>query len=398
MRILVVTPTFLPIIGGAEIGIYEICKRLGRYHDVRILTPSHSIQIISQQGAEDTYFNEKNFEVCHFKDVLNLTKLRGQRVLGKLIPPFSISYPWAIFKQIKIFHPDLIIFHYIVPAGLALIMVRILTKIPIVLSLIGRTDVLNDDNLYFKKHRIYFLSILKFTSYVISISRYALGQFCEQIPVKIIPYGVDTKRFSPKINGEKVRESLGIDKNKVILFALQRLVKVKRVDILIKSLKYVLEVNKDVFLIIGGKGYEEQSLKVLAKKIGVYDNVIFTGHISEQDIPNYFAMSDVFVFSSPNETFGIVIAQGMASGKPIVAINSTAIPEVVDNGINGILVESLNPKKFAAALIKLLNSKDLLKQYSEDGRKKAIEKYDWDIIAHQYEEIFKNLVGMDMQK
>jgi len=150
--------------------------------------------------------------------------------------------------------------------------------------------------------------------------------------------------------------------------------------------------------LIGGKGQEEQSLKSLAKKLGVYDNVLFTEYIPEKDTPKYFAMSDIFVFSSSNETFGIVISQAMASGKPIVSINSTAIPEVVDNGINGMLVESLNPKKFAAALIKLLSSKDVLKQYSENGRKKAVEKYDWDIIAHQYEEIFKNLVGMDMQK
>lgn len=391
MKILVVTPTFLPIVGGAELGIHEIFKRLGKLHKVRILTPTHSQLIYSQQGAKDIDFSEKYYEVHHFKDTFNLTKIRGQRIFGRLIPPLSFSYVWAIFKQIRTFRPDIIIFHYVIPAGLALILTRKLTKIPVVLSLISRIDVLNDDNKYFKKHRIYFLSVLKAASCIISNSKYYLGEFYGRIPVSVIPYGVDTKRFSPKANGEKVRESLGIDKNKVILFALQRLVKVKRVDILIKSFKYILEVNKDVFLVIGGKGYEEQSLKTLAKKIGVYDNVIFTGYISEQDIPNYFAMSNVFVFSSPNETFGIVIAQGMASGKPIVAINSTAIPEVVDNCENGLLVESLNPKEFAAAVIKLLDSKDILKKYSENGRKKAVKKYDWNVIAQQYDQKLKNL-------
>jgi len=392
MRILVVTPTFLPIIGGAEIGIYEIYRRLGRYHDVRILTSSHSEQIIFQQGAEDIYFSEKNFEVYYFKDRLNLTKMRGQRILGRLIPPFSISYVWAVFKQIKTFRPDVINFHYVIPGGLALIMVRILTKIPVVLSLIGRTDVLRDDNPYFKKHHIYFLAILKSASYVISISRYILDQFSERIPVKIIPYGVDTKRFSPKVNGEEVRERLGIDRNKVILFTLQRLIKVKKVDILIKSLKYILEVNRDIVLVIGGKGPEEHSLKALVEELKLYDNVIFTGYIPEKDLPKYFAMSDIFVFSSSNETFGIVISQAMASGKPIVSVNSTAIPEVVDNGINGILVGSLNPKDFAAVVIKLLSNRDILERYSKNSRKKAVEKYDWNIIAQEYEQVFKNLV------
>lgn len=391
MKILVVTPTFLPIIGGAETGIHEICKRLGKHHEVRILTPSPPEQISFQQGVEDTYFNEKNYEVCHFKDTFNLTKIRGQRLLGRLIPPFSISYIWSVFGQVKIFHPDIINFHYVIPSGLALIMVRMLTNIPVVLSLIGRTDVLKNENDYFKKHRIYFLTVLKFASSIISISQYTLGQFYKKILVKIIPYGVDTKRFSPKVNGEKVREKLGIDRNKIILFTLQRLVKVKRVDILIESLKYVLEVNKDVFLVIAGKGPEEQSLKALAKEMGVNNNVVFAKYVPEKDLPKYFAMSDIFIFSSSNETFGIVMSQAMASGKPIVSVNSTAIPEVVDNGKNGILTDSLDPKEITAAVIELLSDGDILEEYSKNSRNKAIEKYDWEIIAQQYEQVFKEL-------
>ena len=397
MKILVVTPTFLPIIGGAELGIYELCKRLGGNNKVRILTPSHPDKIISKQGARDTYFSGNNFEVCHFRDIFNFTKIKGQKILGRLIPPASVSYIWTVFKQIKVFSPDVINFHYIVPGGLALILLKKLTKIPVVLSLIGRTDVLRDSNQYFKKHQKYFINVLKSANCVISISRYILGPYFKQIPFKIIPYGVDTKRFSPKVDGRRTKNSLGIGKNKVILFALQRLEKVKKVDILIRSLKYIIETNQDVFLVIGGKGREEQSLKTLARKLGVYNNVIFTGYIPERDLPKYFAMSDVFIFSSPNETFGIVVAQAMSSGKPIVAVNSTSIPEVVDNNVNGILVKPLSAKKLAIDVIKVLNNRNILEKYSINSREKAVAEYDWDNIAWQYNQIFSKLIKEDIK-
>ncbi len=392
MKILVVTPTFLPVVGGAELGIYEIYNRLGKHHDIRILTPEFPQKIISRQGVKDKYFSKKNLKVRRFKDRFNLAKMRGQRILGRLIPPLSISYIWPVFSQIKKFHPDVINFHYVVPGGLSLIMVKKLTKIPIVLSLISRADVLKNINPYFKKHPSYFSAILKSVSCIAPISPYYSGEILKNIPTKIIPYGVDTKRFSPGISGEKNKNRLKIDKNKIILFTLQRLVKVKRIDILIKSLEYILKTNKNVLLVIGGKGPEENSLKDLAKKIGLYDNIMFAGYIPEKDLPKYFAMSDIFVFSSINETFGIIFPQAMASGKPIVAINSTAIPKVVDNGLNGTLVGSLKPKQFAKAVVKLMNDKNLMKKYSQNGRKKAVEKYDWDIIAQQYEQVFQNLI------
>ncbi|MBW1930952.1 MAG: glycosyltransferase family 4 protein [Deltaproteobacteria bacterium] len=391
MRILVVTPTFLPIIGGAEIGIYEMYKRLSKHHDVRILTPSYSQKVISMQGAKDEHFSEINFEVCRFKDRVNLRGISKKRILGRLIPPFSISFVWAVFKQIKMFQPNLINFHYVIPGGLALVAVRMLTRIPVVLSLVSRMDVLRDSNPYFRRYRICFLAILKLASEIIANSRYYFGRFSEGMSAKIIPYGVNTKRYSPEVNGEEVREKLGIDKKQVVLFALQRLVKVKNVDVLIRSLKYILGVYENVVLVISGKGPEEASLRALVKQLNLDKNIIITGYVPENELPKYFAMSDIFVLPSPNETFGVVISQAMASGKPIVSVNSSALPEVVRDGIDGILAESCSPKDFATAVIRLLSSRSMLEECSRNGRRKALEKYDWDIISQQYEEIFEKL-------
>lgn len=392
-RILVVSPTFLPLLGGAEIGIYEIYRRLGKTYDVRILTPLQPKRIISRQGVTDQGFNESNFSVVRFPDWLNLTKIRRQKLIGKLIPPISLAYIWAVYKQVKDFRPDIINIHYVVPGGFAAFLVGKFAKVPVVISLIGRTDVLENSNIYFRNQPNYFQKILDIASYVLPISKYTIGSYSGKTPVEVIPYGVETSRFDPDKNGDRIFKKYNIDTSKTVLFTLQRLVKVKRVDLIIKSFKHILESGADVLLIIGGNGPEKDNLENLVKKLNLTKNVIFTGYIYEKDTPKYFASSDIFVFASADETFGIVLAQAMAASLPVVAIRSTAVPEVVVDMETGILVNSNDPKDFAKAVLRLISDPRLREKLSENSRKKAIENYDWNIITDRYNKVFKKVLG-----
>lgn len=392
-KILVVTPTYLPILGGAEIGIYEVYKRLRKTYDVRILTPFQPDHVISNQGVLDEKLEEKNFDVVRFHDWLNLTKIKGQRFIGKLLPPISLSYISAIYKQVKDFRPHLINAHYIVPGGFAVLLARKFGKIPLVISLVGRTDVLGEENVYFNNHPNYFYKILDAASYILPVSNYTIGKYSGKTPVEVVPYGVDTGRFSPGEEDSGIFKKFGTEKNKTVLFTLQRLVKVKRVDLIIKSLKHVLESGADVLLIVGGNGPEKDNLKGLVKKLDLTKNVVFTGYISEKDIPKYFALSDIFVFASVDETFGIVLAQAMAAALPVVAIKSTAVPEVVVDRETGILVNSIDPKDFSKAVLRLINDSKLREKLSENSRKKAVENYDWNITTDKYDKVFKKVLG-----
>lgn len=392
MRILVVTPTFLPIIGGIETGIYEIYRRLGATHEVRILTIDYG-KSLAHLEVDDVYYKNMNFEIYRFKDPLHVLRFQLPNVVKELLPPFSISCVPAVFKQIRSFRPNVINFHTATFGGLSLILVRLLKRIPVALSLVGRADVYGRGNSAFKVFTNgYLWMAIKSASSVISNSKYYLHLFPGASEFeRIIPYGVDVGRFSSFGKGEEIRKKLQIDRDVKVLFALQRLSRTKRVDILIKSLKYILSVDKKVILIIGGKGSEEKTLKAIAKESNVHNNVIFTGYIPEEDIPKYFALADIFLFSSPDETFGVVLAQAMAAGKPIVAVNATSTPFIVDHGKNGTLVDSLDPKNFAKAVIDLLCKKEALAGYSENGQRKAVKEYEWDVIAQNYENVFKEL-------
>ena len=396
MRILVVTPTYLPVLGGIESLIYEIFTRLQNQHEVRVLTPHLPSKLISQSGANDTYFDNE-LSVLRFHDLFSVAFPKLENVFGIFLPPISISYLVSVVKQVKDFKPNIINMYCIVPGGLALMAIKILTKIPVILSLPSRSDVLLDQNPQFRRHRHYFLSTLKYASLTIVPSQYTLGQHIGLIKHEVIPYGVDTKRFSPLVEGKNIRHALGISGDQIVLFSLQRLIKLKNIDFLFKVLRSLLDHHANATLVIGGKGPQEFYLKSLVKDMGLQTRVVFTGYIPEATLPEYFAMSDLFVFSSTSETFGIVFAQAMSSGKPIAAVNTTCLEQVIDNDSNGMLIDSFDPLAFSKRLIQLIKNKKTYENYAMNARKKAQQEYDWDHIAESHNKVFTRTAKKDLR-
>ena len=118
MRILVLTPTFLPAIGGAELVILQVYRRLAKRHSVLVLTPYLPKQLLNHSGSKE-YDHLINFDISRYHDRFTFIKIRGHRLTLGLIPPFSLSAVSAIKKAIAVFHPDVINVHYVMPTGLA---------------------------------------------------------------------------------------------------------------------------------------------------------------------------------------------------------------------------------------------------------------------------------------
>ena len=391
MKILVVTPTFFPIMGGAELGIYELFRRLSSKHEIKIFTPWPDKSLVEEYGMEKSEIDLNNIGVVRFNDRVNLKKWPDPWLLKGIIPPFSFSSIWSLRKLLKYYKPDIINVFYPLPMGLSALYLEKIIKIPVVLSLVGR-DVPGPNLPRFWSN--YTRTITRLISQKIFISDYCRKALFNTNTEEgiVIPFGIDVDKYNPDIDGSSIRRKLSIPKEALVLFALQRLDKWKRVDVIIKALKSVLK-RKDVFLLIGGKGPENNYLNQMTKDLGISSRVIFAGFIPENELPIYYATADLFVFHSIYETLGLVLLQAMASGKPIVSVESTAIPEVIDNHKNGILVEPLNPEQFADAIIYLLENKDIMKIFSQNSRKTALEKYDWNYISKRYEEIFLKCIG-----
>jgi len=193
--------------------------------------------------------------------------------------------------------------------------------------------------------------------------------------VYLIPNGVDLKRFNPNIEGACIRRKLGIG-SEFVIFTVRNHKPVHGIAYLVMAASIVARRRKDVVFIIGGDGVLRSFHEQMAVKLGVSDRVIFTGRIPQEELPYYYAASDVVVVPSLQEAFGLVVSEGMAAGKPVVASRVGGILDQVVDGYNGFLVEPGKPEEIAERIIYLADNPDEARRMGLRGRRIAEEKFD----------------------
>jgi glycosyltransferase involved in cell wall biosynthesis len=382
MRIVVSTPTFLPLVGGAQLGIHEIYDRIGARHDVTIVAPSISRDPRKGYAGEDDYTSE-NYTVRRIAPTL----AGAAPLIASGVRRTSLPYAAELLCISRRSRPDVVNFHFASPHAGALMLAKRILKIPTVLSLVGRTDVLR---LLPARERWYLRAAIASADAVIPNSTYYLGEDLVSSRAEVIPYGVDTSEFSPARRARRFRDELGLDADHFVLFSVQRLARVKRVDQLIRAMADVVPLNSRVVLVLGGKGDEESRLRALVDQLGLADNVRFLGFVEHDRLPDCFASSDAFVFHSMVETFGIVFAQAMAAGLPIIAANTSCVPDVL-GAESGLLVEPFDRAAFAEAILTLAGRRSLAAEIGSRNRARAIREFDWSSIAVRYEAVFERL-------
>jgi phosphatidylinositol alpha-mannosyltransferase len=213
-----------------------------------------------------------------------------------------------------------------------------------------------------------------------SINKYFTGH-----DIEIIPNGVDTKRFSPK-NRPLEKYSDG----KINILFTGRIEKRKGLIYLIRAYRDLKKKHPGIRLIVVGHGPLLKSLRKYIIKHRVR-GVHFEGFVSTEILPRYFATADIFC--SPalfGESFGIVLLEAMAAGKPVVAFNISGYRDVVDNGINGLLAETKNHTDLAKKLGQLIEKPELRKKLGSSGLKKA-RKFTWKIVAEKNLKYYKKI-------
>lgn len=188
-----------------------------------------------------------------------------------------------------------------------------------------------------------------------------------------IPNGVSLEDFG--LQGETLQLKL----EKPVILCVSALVGWKRLDLIIKAVSRL----KNGSLLLVGKGDQENNLQKLGDKLLPNRFKIF--NFDHKDMPKVYRSADLFTFSTvPWESFGIVLVEAMASGLAVVATDDPIRREIV--GDAGLFVDPTDINAFAKTIEKALDT-----TWGEKPRKQA-EKFDWDIIAKHYEELFKNII------
>lgn len=205
----------------------------------------------------------------------------------------------------------------------------------------------------------------------------------------LIPCGI-------KLVNRKNMEEFPVElKGKYIIGNISRLTKEKGQQYLIKSLPLIIEKIPSVVLLIIGDGPDKKYFKDLAINLGIEDKVIFTGYVD--DVFKYYKYMDIFVFPTvwDLEGFGLVMVEAMSQKIPVIASNLGPVPEIIDNGKTGILVQPKNAEAIAETVIELANNKEKRKILGENGYKKAIGCYDIKNISRQFSNVFYEVLGYE---
>ena len=186
------------------------------------------------------------------------------------------------------------------------------------------------------------------------------------------------------------------DKNDIVIGTIKTLEEKYGIEYLIKAFAIVKNKyhNLPLKLLIVGDGSLSENLKNLVHDLNIEEETVFTGKIAHELVPVYDNMLSVSVSVSVSnsESFGVAVIETSACGKPVVVSDVGGLPEVVKDGITGIVVPPRNPEKTAEAIEKLVLDDSMRKQMGAAGREHVAQFYDWNKNVEQMVDIYRGMI------
>jgi glycosyltransferase involved in cell wall biosynthesis len=208
--------------------------------------------------------------------------------------------------------------------------------------------------------------------------------------VLVIHNGVDpncgsTSRRYP----DKTKDDLGIPANHKVVGNVANIRPEKGHEYLIQAAKIVCDSYPDVTFVIVGREMMNGAinhLEEMATGLGIRNRVIFTGY--RQDVFDIIGIFDLFVLSSLYEGLSLALLEAMSMGKPVIGSDVGGIPEVIDNDLNGFLVECRNPQQLAEKILDLLSNETLRKRMGQSAMHKVQDKFTIQRTARAIEQVY----------
>lgn len=351
MRILYVSESFYPMVSGVAVSVERLARAMTkRGHQVSILTPS----------SNNRFFVE---ERCGYT-IYRVPSWRNPWRKGFRLTIYSRNFAREVLKRTD---PEIVHLHD--PAGLALTTLRLMDKSKAKIIL---TNHFGLDYIFqylpdlpltkpplkfvFKQYLAWVYNRVDFLTVPSNTLAVVLKELHLRPPIKIISNGVDTKRFSPDLKIDHIWEELSIPPEKPIILYVGRIDPEKNLSLLFNALEK-LKNQLEFTLVVVGSGNDWDNLH----KYDLHDRTVWIKAIDYHSdlLPALYAGSDIFCMPSLYETESMVSMEAMASGLPILASNVGALPELVENGVNGFLLDPLCQSDWQTHLEILLKDKSL---------------------------------------
>jgi glycosyltransferase involved in cell wall biosynthesis len=221
-----------------------------------------------------------------------------------------------------------------------------------------------------------------------------------RVPVLPVSCGVDTHVFVPLPGYDQsaARVEFGLDPHKTLFLYVGRHDGEKRIDLLLRGLALLREQGRsDLQLALAGQGAAKASLQALSRELGLEDRVHFLGYVATQQLPGLYLAADIFAMPSPEELQSIATLEAMASGKPILAADARALPELIAQGVNGRLFVPGSVESAAAGMAALADSRAVWGRMGAASRSRAVA-HSLENTITRYEALYHRVSGLRMQR
>ncbi len=221
-----------------------------------------------------------------------------------------------------------------------------------------------------------------------------LASRCPDARMYLIGGGVDSALFDTPEFGGRFRQQQGWSADDLVIGMVGRMTAYKRPDLMLAALPAIWRELPQARLLLAGAGtHETATLQTLIRSLACPERVTIIPDFEEQDKPAIFSAADIIVHLSERESFGIVIVEGWAAGKPVIGARAGASASVITDGEDGVLVQYGDAADLARAVIALGNSAMTRQTLGRAGQDKARRLYDWQVVVSRYRSLFSALVA-----
>jgi len=222
---------------------------------------------------------------------------------------------------------------------------------------------------------------------------YLIARGIPEEKITVIGGGVDADAFM-RANGRAVREQYGVGDHPVVAFVGKQTAR-KRLDVLIEAMRRVWNARPDAHLMLAG-AQTPYSLQIAEQvkrlPLSQRNQVIIVNDFQEEEKPDLLAACDIFVLPSAEESLGIAFLEAWAAGKPVIGVRAGAIPSVVDEGRDGLLVPYGDPESLAQAILILLADPARRAAMGQAGQRKVRDHYTWEIFADRVRKVYQKVL------
>ena len=396
-RVLVLTSTFPRWENDTEPAfIFELSRRLAASFDVVVLSPRTPGSKRQENMAGmlvirfPYFFSQWEKLAMHGGGILN--KLRSNPLYFLMIPFFLLGQLRAVVDLLRSERFDLIHAHWLIPQGFVAVLSLALSRrrIPLVCTSHGGDLYALRGKILQRLKRWIMDKSVALTVVSTAMKKTVVDMGVDPDKVEVVPMGVDLKGlFTPDPHVQRKTDEL--------LFV-GRLVEKKGVHFLLEAMPAVLKKHPTVRLILAGSGPMEPELRQQAQRLHLSERVVFLGMVSQTQLPALYQRAALAIFpfvvakSGDQEGFGLVQVEAMGCECPVIAGDLPAIHDIITHEENGLIFPSGNAEALADTMLKLLDDPELRARLAEEGRKRVVQKFDWEIIAGKYAGVYNMLI------